>query len=218
VTVEILVPWKPGCAHRERALTWLQRRLTWPVTIAEAPAGPWCKAAAVNPAASASRADVLVVHDADVWTPGLGAAVAAVEAGAGWAVPHTGLFRLTQESTAAVLAGEEPNRHMSLDERAYRGLIGGGIIIAPRETLLAVPIDPRFTGWGQEDDSWGMALTTLAGALWRGAEPLYHLWHPPQPRDTRRYGNQAGRDLRRRYARAMHDPAAMTSLIREAKP
>lgn len=218
MSIEVIVPWRAGCAHRERALRWATRRyrgLT--LTVAEYDGDPWVKAMAVNPAVQRSSASVLVIADADVWSAGTAGAIEAVASGdVQWAVPHTGVFRLTPDATETVLRGAHPHRGMETIERPYRGIIGGGIVVAARETLQRVPLDPRFAGWGQEDVSWGNALTTLAGHPWRGRAPLFHLWHPPAERADRRYGNENGKRLARRYATAMHDPDAMTALLLEA--
>lgn len=167
------------------------------------------------PALAASTADIVVVADADVWCDETETAVEEVAAGAGWAIPHRGVFRLTETATSQVLAGESWI-DLELDERPYLGLLGGGIVVAHRETLLTIPLDPRFIGWGGEDDSWGMALRTMLGPPARGRGQLVHLWHPPQPRVTRRRGSAANWKLRGRYLAAVDDPAAMRRLLTEA--
>lgn len=169
------------------------------------------------PAVAGCDADaIVVVADADVWSDGLQAAIQAVEDGAPWAMPHGLVHRLTEDGTAAVFAGADW-RSQPTCQKPYPGIPGGGVVVARRETLLDVPLDPRFVGWGQEDESWAMALTTLAGAPWRGNADLVHWWHPPQERLCRRRGSVDGWKLRRRYIRARHDTAAMRQLLEEAK-
>lgn len=217
MNVEVILPYRGGCEHRSAALAWALGRYPWPVTIASCPPGPWCKAAAVTPAAEASSAEVLVVADADAWCDGTELAVQAVIDGHPWAIPHTRVHRLTLAATTGMLAGREPDPAYRVEERPYRGVMGGGIVVLPRETYLCCPLDPRFTGWGQEDLSWGLALTTLAGTRWRGKADLIHLWHPPQPRMSRKTGSPEGAALHRRYKLAHNDPAAMSRLIEEAR-
>lgn len=214
MSAQVVVPWRGGCPHRERVLGWAQGRYPWPVILARGPE-PWCKGAAVNPWV-AEIDGVVVVADADVWCDGLSQAVEAVEGGAPWAIPHGDVHRLTQEATEAVLAGADW-RGQPLEQAPYRGIRGGGYVVARAEVLREIPLDPRFTGWGQEDVSWGLALATLLGEPWRGEADLVHLWHPPQERMTRKYGSMEGRALYRRYARASHDPAEMQALIGEAR-
>ena len=190
----------------------------WTVTLAEAPPGSWSKGAAAAPAIAASTAATIVVADADVWTAGLERAIARVAAGAPWAVPHGHVYRLTAHATAEVLAGERTIAPgLPTDEPPYEGLWGGGIVVLPRELALDVPLDPRFAGWGQEDVSWAIALAELAGPGWRGTDPLFHLWHPPQPRMSRGKGSPAGLALARGYRAAQGNPGAMRALIEEAK-
>jgi hypothetical protein len=96
-------------------------------------------------------------------------------------------------------------------------MAGGGIVVTHRDTMLDIPLDPRFTSWGQEDESWAMALWCLLGEPWRGEAPLLHLWHPLEAREGRRKGSQAGWNLRNRYARVRHDSPGMRELLAEAK-
>lgn len=209
---------------RGDALAWVLHRYgvehpDWRIVVAEQEGdGPWCKAAAVMPAVGALDADLVVVADADVWCDGLDETVARVELGeTGWAVPHTLVHRLTANATVRLHAGElvdldEPGNH---DQRPYRGVLGGGITVLPRDTLLDVPLDSRFVGWGQEDLAWAVALHTLHGPAWRGTAPLLHCWHPHPPRLNRRVGNPAGKALYRRYLNARQNPTTMRALLDE---
>jgi hypothetical protein len=153
------------------------------------------------------------VCDADVWCDGLDEAFAAVRDGAAWAVPHGKVHRLTPQATEAVyesglLAGE-------LEQRPYLGHAGGGIVVLSRELWEQVPIDPRFVGWGREDDAWAKALTTLAGKPWRADHPLWHLWHPPQDRPSRTRGSRPTERLWQQYRTA--DRQRIETLIAEAR-
>jgi hypothetical protein len=219
--IEVVVPWRPGCHHRERAWRWVHHcyeRLhpTWQITEARAPEGEWCKAGAVNPALDRSEAEIVILADADCWCDGLIAAVEAIRDGAGWAVPHLHVHRLSEGGTAAVLEGADWCSQ-AFDQQPYRGVLGGGMVVARREHLLEAPIDPRFIGWGQEDEAHALALNALFGQPWRGTADLIHLYHPPQDRQSRRRGSKASWDLRRRYASVRRQPNAMRSLLEEAR-
>lgn len=219
--VDVLVPWRPGCPHRERAWDWVRAQYgrvhpDWKVVQATAPDGEWCKAAGVHRAALSSCADVVLVADADVFCDGLGEAVSHVIAGAPWAMPHNLVHRLDEASSVAFMDGA-PRDGLSTVERPYRGVPGGGVVVLPRETLLRVPLDPRFLGWGQEDVSFATALNCLAGRPWRGDHDLVHLYHPPQPRMSRKNGNPHGVALRRRYALARGNANHMLEIVEEAQ-
>jgi hypothetical protein len=212
VTVTVIVPWRAGCPYREAAWAWTRARYaevheSWIVVEASATGEAWCKGAAVNAAVDAAAPGTIVVADADVWCTGLPAAVDAVRSGAAWAIPHLEVHRLAQDAT-------DPAQ---LDQAPYVGLEGGGLVIADRATLREIPLDERFTGWGQEDQAWAQALTTLAGPPWRGLAPLLHRWHPPAPRATRRVGSPEGKQLFRRYLAARNDPRQMRDLLKEAR-
>jgi hypothetical protein len=225
----VVIPWRGGCKHRERALEWVLARYAdrhpdWIVVVADARPGPWVKASAVTPAVATAESGPVLVADADVWCDGLQEAVGAIEGGEPWAIPHLYVHRLTEQSTAQA-CGQYENwnktrpeiRGLELEEPAYPGMQGGGYVVAQRDTLLDIPLDPRFEGWGQEDISWAMALHFLAGPAWRGHAPLYHLYHPPQDRINRKRGNEAGWLLYRRYCRARYDLPKLRELIEEAK-
>lgn len=216
----IIIPWRAGCPHRERNLAWLLDRYTadgWPVVVAElAPDEPWIKACAVNPALRRVPDGPVAVVDADVTGGDLVGGLRAWRDGAPWAIPHTMVHRLTGRATADVIGGVDPVG-LPVLEAPYPGTVGGGAVLAGRQLLLDVPLDPRYQGWGQEDASWGVALTTIAGEPWRSPEPLWHLWHPPQPRLTRKIGSHDGKALWRRYQAAARDPAAMSVILEEAR-
>lgn len=221
MSVTVVVPFAGDCSHRIRALRYVLARYArefpdWRVVIGHG-GSPWVKANAITPAIEATHSDLIVVADADCWSDGIASAVRAVICGAAeWAMPHRMVHRLTEGATAAFFDGQ------TLDEytrRPYEGKDAGGILVAPRETLLATPPDPRFVGWGQEDESWGLALTTLHGECWRGDHTLTHLWHPPAPKLSSgprgNWGSMESRRLFKRYRHASGSPDAMAQLIGE---
>jgi hypothetical protein len=222
--VAVLVPYRPTGPDRAAAWEyvrdlWQATYPTWQLCVADSPGERWCKAAAVAAALAQTEAPVLVVADADVWCDGAGAAVDAVRGGAAkWAVPHTRVCRLTSLASSLVYeTGEWPLRRTTTTyaQPPYPGRVGGGMVVLGRETYLATPLDPRFTGWGQEDESWALALRRMAGREWRGTEDLWHLWHAPQPRQSRTVGSREGFALYRRYAAAARDLGRMRSLVSE---
>ena len=184
------------------------------VTLAECPDDVWSKGAAVNPAITASTADIIIVADADSYVDDQPLKAAIDAAGRGpWAMPYAEVRRFDRASTAAVLAGK-PGRPR-LERGPYPALPGGGIVIAHRDAWATVRgLDPRFKGWGGEDHAIGLALRILVGDVHRqrGAA-LHHLWHPPAPANRR--PAPATRHLDARYRAARRDPDAMRTLIGE---
>lgn len=212
--VQVIVPWRSACPYRIKAWSFLRPKYPWPVIVAPG-ASPWIKAAAIMPAVQASKADILVIADADVWTEGLAEAVAAVASGAHWAVPHREVHRLTEPASEAYMRGD---RHgLETTQPSYAGIEGGGYVVLRRETFLEIPMDPRFIGWGGDDWAWGFALFGLLGECCRGSADLIHLWHPPQERMSRKHGSQEGFSLWTRYRDARWNPDLMRQLVQEAR-
>lgn len=206
--ISAIIPWKTGCSYREHSLEIVVDRLTPvvdEVVIGEI-AGEWCKAEAVADGVNRASGDVLVVHDADVFIDGpwvndcLGALFTF-----GWATPHRWVNRLETNDLHGNL--------WALPRKRHEAFLGGGIVVLPRETYLDCPLDPRFKGWGQEDECWALALTALRGAPWRGDHSLWHLWHPPQKRINRRWGSPESRRLHAEYE---SDPIGSAGRARDA--
>jgi len=152
VSVAVVVPLGGSCPHRARSWSWLRGHYAevhpdWQLIEARAPEGPWSKGAALNPTVAELEAEIVVVADADVWTDGLTLAVEQVEDGAAWAIPHLMVHRFSEAGTSAFMREEDRQTQM-LDQLPYRGIPGGGVVIAPREVIHSIPLDARFTGWG----------------------------------------------------------------------
>lgn len=217
--VAVVVPWRPGCPHREAAWQWVQAKYAsehpgWQVIEGTSPDGPWCKALAIQNALSRTDADTIVTADADCWVDNLTEAVAALDIHP-FVVPHRFVHRLDLPATAALIAGQPLTP--SYDQRPYIGRTCGGILALRRELWDRVPMDPRFCGWGHEDDSWANALATLVGGTFRLRADLWHLWHPPQDRPRREFGSRESQELGERYIRARRNPPAMQILVDEAR-
>jgi hypothetical protein len=226
VTVSVLVPFRAGCPYRDAAWRWVQHQYHdtfpgWEIVTGKSGYGPFNRSQAILDAASHATGDTFVVADADVFTDGLETAVEAAQT-AGWAVPHLLLHRLSKDSTARVLAGDDwrglplstDNRQ---DAKPYRGNECGTLVVVRRDVLNDVPPDVRFVGWAREDQAWALALRTFIGQPWRGTADLPHLWHPPQPRPNRVQGSAATEALYRRYLRVRRDPDGLRALLDEAK-
>lgn len=217
MAVAVVIPFAGDCPHRLRALDWLTGRLTdrhpdWDVVIGRGDADRWVKADAVADGLAHTDADMLIVHDADVWCD---ATPEAVERCERWAIPHRLVHRLDENATNQMIDTGKPGA--GIVRNPYVGFAGGGITVIRRDVYEDCPLDRRFVGWGQEDASWALALTTLHGPAWRGGADLYHMWHPPQTRLDRTVGSEHGRRLHRRYKNAARSVGFMRELVDEVK-
>lgn len=223
--IRIILPYGGNEPHRARSLAWVWENL--PQLVPDATLhvgechGPWSKAAAVANAIDDDwdDDDVLVIHDADVWAPKLPETVRVVSMkGRSWAVPHTIVCRLGPELTERVMSGEIQFTGLGtvgLDQAPYRGVVGGGCVVLSLAAYRRVPLDPRFVGWGQEDESWGFAMRTVLGQPHEVNNRLYHLWHPHPERMSRTTGNRDSEKLRNRYRAAKVSKDEMERLLDE---
>lgn len=225
----VAVPWAATAPEREQALAWVARQ--WAnvghvglrLGLGLTDDGNWCKALGVANAIADQPGDILVVTDADVFTPGVVDAIERVRDGAPWSIPHNRVYRLNRGATGDVLAGREPHRRMPLEPLVehtipgfpYPGVDGGGIVVCRRDVYEQCPLDPRFVGWGQEDEAWARALGCLYGPVGRLEHPLWHLWHPPA--DPMRKGSPESHALFKRYQKAKRRPEQMRALIDEGR-
>lgn len=225
MTTAVLVPFKGGEEHRDRNWSWVRCRYEqsgFEVIEGTSDAEGFSRTQGILSARAQSDADVFVVADADVWCDPAALLHGAAQAQAsGWAVPNGMLRRLSEESTWRVLSGENW-RGLALstdnpqDSLPYPVHEAGTLLILTAEAFDIAPPDPRFIGWGFEDDAWAMALNCLVGPAWRGAADLIHLWHPAAPRPSRTKANPSNTALRDRYrAAARRGPVAMRRLIEE---
>lgn len=228
-TVGVILPYFPNGDHRRKSLEYVERwwslHTDFRVTRATGPAplplelGDWSKAAAIRHGAAELGTDIAIMADADVVLDSHQYVRWAIDTLIrsklkGWAIPHTPVIRLTQLGTTGVLSG---TCRLADAEVAYthRGMAGGGMAVMATETMLAVPPDPRFVGWGNEDESWAMALTALVGRPARSVGHMYHLWHPRAPRLDPFRGSLPSAALRDRYKGARGNPRAMRTIIDE---
>lgn len=224
---QIIVPWwerNNVDGHRLAALGYCTGRWSqagYQVRVANHTGDVWCKAAALAEAV-AQAPPTVILADADVYLPNLAVleeSVAACESGEPWAIPHLHVRRLTQDATAALLAtGNPPD--VAADEY-HIGVATGGLTVLRKDVAVDCPMDGRFVGWGQEDQSWGYALDILHGGPYRPAAhaDLVHLWHPHPQRVNRNVGSWEGEDRRVRYWNAWvaRDQPTMRQLVEEGR-
>lgn len=224
-SVSVLMPWACGCRWREKAQQWVLARYAehhpdWEVVIGHSSAEGFSRTQAILDAASRATGDVLVVTDADAWCDP-GAAIGAAQR-SGWSIPHRFVHRLSPDSTLRVVDDGEDWRGLPLsrdnaqDHRPYLGNECATLVVLTRDAFDAAPPDPRFVGWGQEDDAWALALRSLVGPPERLRGDLVHLWHPPQQRKSRIVGSGANLALLRRYQQAGRR-GEMAALVEEAR-
>lgn len=199
MNVSVVIPYRAaGDIDRIDALdfvvAYFQRNFPgYELVLGECPTEEWSKGAAVNQGVARAHGEILVLNDADsiVRPEGIKEAVALIEGGKRWIVPHDHVLRLTEAATK--IAYEKPMAEWPRDMASrvvrypYMGPAGGGINVMTREAFDTVNgMDPRFLGWGGEDICFAKALTTMGIHHWRlTGHPLWHLYHAHPAPDLR---------------------------------
>lgn len=229
--VTVVIPFAGNDPDRLAARTWTMRQYMtrhrgWHITTSAPgdPDEPWSKAVAVRRILDAVEPEgILVIADADVFCQGIEISTGSIKLQGRycqWSMPHNLVCRFTRKATERILAGAEPWTQLgdgNTEQGLYKGFEGGGITVLTRSLYEQVPLDPRFVGFGQEDEAWGLALRTMAGVPSQGTQPLYHLYHTPQPRIDRHWGSVASRELYDRYAVASGNAEKMREILDETK-
>jgi hypothetical protein len=114
-------------------------------------------------------------------------AVAEVQSGIPWAMPHKQVFRASKQATEEFYLHQDPSDPVvippagALDRVPYEGLLGGGIVVTRRvwyDATGGIPV--AFRGWGKEDQAFALIMQTLLGICARVQADLLHLYHTPQ--------------------------------------
>lgn len=216
MSIDVIIPWAGNCVYRLSARSYVESRWRsggFNVIVGEIDE-PWVKSLAVRQALLSSTADTLVITDGDVWSDAAIEAACTVDDGGTWAVPFSTVRRLMAPASQAVIDGGPIEG--TLAKAPFRAVPGGGLLILTRELYDRCPLDPRFVGWGHEDEAWGQGLTMLAGRPRMWNTPLWHLWHPPQFRGAtpERFESQ---EMRARYLMARRSRDQMELIVSEAR-
>lgn len=223
-SVAVVIPWRPS-PGRERNLAACMGGLKRvfgeyagsiaqvDVMLADSHGQPFSRAGSRNIGVRDSKADVVVVLDADaiVEQEPVHSAIRAAADGR-LHLPYTAVRLLTQAGSETILSyGADPAGAEAWFTNTQS--VGGCVVVA-YETWRAVGgWDERFIGWGFEDTAFWAAVDTLYGTV-RHHGTLHDLWHP----DGREIGSaryQAGQALCERYTSAQGNPVAMRRLIEE---
>lgn len=163
----------------------------------EDPSIPFSKSVAVNDAASKAKGDVYVIVDADGFVSASAVLHCANQIREArkrgyrlWFVPYRQFFRLTEEALQRILRSSPKKPYQfptpppeSCLQRPTASQFGhryGAMVqIMSKEAFWMVGgWDPRFRGWGGEDNSAMRAMDTLYWPHKTLPIQVLHLWHP----------------------------------------
>lgn len=231
--LSLLMPFRDDDGTRTVVAEWIQAR--WRHYFPEAEliiesddgGTPFSKTIAVNRAAARATGDVLAILDADTWVrvERVKKVVAAIESGeVPWAMPCSRAYRLTRLFTSRLLRmppeGTFPIVKTRTDCEEIVGAVGF-MHIFPRGAWEAVGgMDPRFRGWGGEDNAITWAMDTMWGQHVQFPSTALHLWHDRPRLDGKRIWvgqTDRNRPLISRYRRALGRPDRMKVLVDEVR-
>jgi len=200
MSTQVFIPFGGDDPHRLRNLLYVTEHYSQVFPTVVCPLeGEWSKGWAVHQPVADSDAEVVIIADADsvVTVKDLRWSVAqAIKHG--WAYPHTVVRRLNADASERVLAGGRLGGELVQPERFAAA--GGGVVVLRRDVweLAGGGFDPRFVGWGGEDAALGLVLGRLVHPFQpSGVRPLWHLWHPPEPRQARLESRRLMRSYRK---------------------
>ena len=217
--IPVIVPWRPSPSRLPAfaLLTkWYAEHLPeFELQTVDTGDQPFSLAACRNAGvAAAGRDQVVVINDADTLpepAPLREAVLAAATSGLVH-LPYTEYRWLGASGTAQLAAGVDAAQ--CTVEQYVSGACSGVYVTTPRTWAAHGGQDPRFRGWGFEDDAWYLAHETLLGAPpARHSGSVYALHHVGEVRAGVHY--DANAQLADRYAAASGDRAAMAQLIAE---
>lgn len=184
--VAVVIPYGGKDEWRERALAhvgafYQYEFPDWRVIVSGDDGERFSRARACNAGVADTRAEVVVINDADTLCPpaSVREAVRLATEAPGLVRAYSRYRRLTQDATAELATYKEALA--APDEAIYwqqEPAFAHGCAVLQRDCYETVGgYDPRFEGWGYED----MAAELLFDAFWpdrRIQGDLFHLWHP----------------------------------------
>lgn len=225
--LSILIPYKPDGGHRDRLFSWVMDRYHTHFPEAQICIGenwdePYNRSRARNSAFMAATGDTLLIADADTICDYylLHQAFDLLDQNPrSWVLPYDtrGYYNLTQSYTEQVLSLPSTSSLSPRNELVFDHELESwaGLVIIKREAFEVVGgYDERFMGYGYEDNSFSMALSTIWGPLVRGPGYCMHLWHDRPNGDSFAHPFLShNQELHQRYKFIDGHPDAMRAFI-----
>lgn len=179
----VLVPFRGDGGWRDRAFEHVHRhlqQLPYELVVGDSGDVPFSFGRTFNQLADRPW-DVAVLHDADSIVP-LDNIVAAVDqVGPGITYPWNRLIGLTRQASKVWFrTGQIPDSGFRRQRPPGRIPQGGPRVVTRDLWETVKGFDPRFVGWGGEDDVFARCAEILVAGPKRLDGTLVELWHPKQ--------------------------------------
>ena len=195
MTVDVIIPWRDtGCEYRKKSLEFIFNLYSknFSVTLSDSPGKEFNRAAARNSGVFASKADIVVVTDADLFVPvsQISRAISEASKQSAQIRPFSEFGHMGEMATRYFM-DSGPYTEITKDQFETLSVlwpgIHGGTFVMRRDLWLKVGgMDENFVGWGGEDNAFnircqsrlGSSLTVLDGYA-------LHMFHPYRRRMSR---------------------------------
>lgn len=217
--ISALIPYKPDFGRRDILWSITQKRYADLMPYIEVSIGlddnePFCRAKAVNEAASNATGEIFIIIDADVvFNFDLVFKIIRNIDIYPWIVPFRNGYRLTQKATDQLISeGLSKSIRINPDDYEFIQLGPGPLMNVMKRSCFEKigGLDERFSGYGYEDLAMVLALDTLCGPHFTMEDNIFHLWHEPVNANMISCNNL---DLWKQYIVASSNEVAMKNLI-----
>jgi predicted glycosyltransferase involved in capsule biosynthesis len=190
--LSVFIPFR-DVGDRVKQLNWLKAK--WDVVsddiqliVAEDDGQqPFSKTIAVNNCYRQATSDVFAILDADVWLDPkvlIQSAKTIANDPNKWIMPCDLVWRVTKTKTKEIVDNPDFDLFTLSESDCSRitPVVGAASVFSRKQFETLGGMDPRFRGWGGEDNAWNLLMTDFFGKPESWSNPLFHLWHPT-PRD-----------------------------------
>lgn len=213
-TLSVIIPWRnSGDQWRRQSWDWLLQRYQRLLPEADIFCGhddsePFNRSSTRNYLVDKSDGDILLIADADTvfHREQIEVGIRKILNGASWVIPYAEnrYYNVTADETALIWASPFESTIPELTDSSqwdHKITSWAGLLLVTREAFdLVGGYDPRFVGWGYEDNAFRAALDHRVGPHARVDSYALHLWHPaPEDQCFGQPHINANRELYRLY-------------------
>lgn len=189
--LSIVIPWRPGSdSSRQRIFDWVfeRYRLLFPgaeIVIADDGSEEFNRSTFINHGVEQATGEFLLIADADtvsfpVW---IDEAIKEIKLGAPWVIPYSedGYVDTDKRGGRKILSCP-PDKDIDPYSVTFQDRLkswSGQVVIRRDDFWKVGGFDPRFKGWGYEDNAFVECCDTILGPHERLTSGYtIHIWHP----------------------------------------
>lgn len=189
--LSIVIPWRAGTdPWRLKSFDWILNRykLLYPeaeLILADDGSEEFNRATFINAGATEASREFLLIADADTisFPEFVSGGLAKMKAGAPWVIPYGDQdYYNSDQASAEWILGRDTTENISPSQITWEHKLkswSGQVLIRTEDFESVGGFDPRFKGWGYEDNAFVATCDTLLGKHLRVDYGwTIHIWHP----------------------------------------